>query len=681
MRPLVSVVIPVHNPGRYIEPCIRSLLRQTMSRDRFEVVFVDDGSTDGTGDRLDRLAREQPNVRVIHIPASGAPGRPRNVGIEAAHGEYIQFLDADDELAPRALDRLVRMARANGSDVVLGKFASETLNRRQDLFTRNRPSTTLAETPQLIDASMGPTKLFRTAFLREHELSFPEGWRQMEDQLFTMRAYLASGVISILGDEPCYFFNKREDEGHISSELVDPVSHVAHLAEIVGEIEDADASPALRRRLLSRFHRLEILARLASPQFLAASPAYQQALFGGLERLAHARFAEVQDGLGAIARIRSRLLHEGSLDGVRALGERIQRVGVDVRVTNAAWQRGRLEIGFRATLTNGADGDRFTLVERDGTFLLDPALVDDLVGPVEVTDELGSIRAQVSVVDRETALEWIIPAEARLSIETGGGGGEHRQPVLLGSVAIDPQRVGPGERPLDDGTWDVRVRWLGLGMHADALLALAPSGRAATEPAATEPAIRPALLGHAIRWIVPRADRDGTLRIGIGGPDRAPARLGAAGRRLLRDGPGLSIELPVATDRSGEIASGTLRFTGEPGTFDVPATFAGSIGSLVVSVRAGSAGRMPRGRYELTAHVGGARAPGLAAGAVIVRDDGRFVAVGLRGVSQLARLRAGAGWSIRSAVTTIQPHAVSAYRRLPGRAREAIRSGYGRLRA
>ena len=142
MRPLISVVIPAHNPGRYIEPCIRSLLRQTLARTEFEVVFVDDGSTDGTGKRLDRLAREQPHVRVIHIPASGGPGRPRNVGLEAALGEYVQFLDADDELAPRALERLLRMARANRSDIVLGKFASETMTRRQDLFTRNRGATT-----------------------------------------------------------------------------------------------------------------------------------------------------------------------------------------------------------------------------------------------------------------------------------------------------------------------------------------------------------------------------------------------------------------------------------------------------------------------------------------------------------------------------------------------------------
>src|SRR5690349_3360208 len=172
MPPLVTVVVPVHNPGRYIEPCIRSILRQTLSRDRFEAVFVDDGSTDGTTERLKRLAQEQPHVRSIRIPASGAPGRPRNIGLEAARGTYVQFLDADDELAPRALERLLRMARANHSDVVLGKFASETMSRRQDLFARNRPATTLSATPQLADGSLGPTKLFRAALLREREVAF-----------------------------------------------------------------------------------------------------------------------------------------------------------------------------------------------------------------------------------------------------------------------------------------------------------------------------------------------------------------------------------------------------------------------------------------------------------------------------------------------------------------------------
>lgn len=679
MRPLVSVVIPAHNPGRYIEPCIRSLLRQSMPRDRFEVVFVDDGSTDGTGERLKRLAREQSHVRVFHIPASGGPGRPRNVGLEAAVGEYVQFLDADDELAPRALERLYRMARANDSDIVLGKFASETMTRRQDLFTRNRGATSLAATPQLADASLGPTKLFRGSLLREREISFPEGWRQMEDQLFTLRAYLAAEVISILGDEPCYFFNKREDEGHISAELVDPVSHVGHLGEILDEVESGVADAALRRRFVSRFYRTEVLARLAGGQFLSAPADYQEQLFAALRSLARDRFGEgVHEGLGAFARVRSRLLVDGDLADLLSLGKRTDAFGVDARVTRAAWTNGRLGVEFRATLSRGADAHPLTVIERNGAILLDPAVADDLVGPVDVTDELAAIRAQVSVVDRETALEWIVPGGAGLSLRAlGDPDDEVRLPALLGFVELDPQRVGPGEQPLDDGSWDVLIRWSGLGIQGTGLLRLSRRAREADAPP-----ISPALLGRPVRWVVPRSDADGALRISIGGPARLPARIDDAARRVVRDGATLAIGLPVATDRSGVLAAGTLRLTGEPGAFDLPASFEGSLGGLVVSVNNVTAqGAIPRGRYELTAHLGGDEAPGLPVGAAVVRDDGRLALLGVRGMSRLAHLRSWLAWTVRSAGETTRTRALATFRRLPQPAKDLIRTAYGRLRA
>ena len=80
----VSVVVPVYNPGSYIEPCIASLLAQTHPADRLELIFVDDGSTDGTPALLDRLAREHRHVKVIHRPNSGWSGQPRNDGIAFA---------------------------------------------------------------------------------------------------------------------------------------------------------------------------------------------------------------------------------------------------------------------------------------------------------------------------------------------------------------------------------------------------------------------------------------------------------------------------------------------------------------------------------------------------------------------------------------------------------------------
>ena len=83
----VSVIVPVYNPGSDIDDCIESLLGQTLPEDELELIFVDDGSTDGTPARLDELAQRHRHVQVQHIPNSGWPGKPRNVGIDPARAD------------------------------------------------------------------------------------------------------------------------------------------------------------------------------------------------------------------------------------------------------------------------------------------------------------------------------------------------------------------------------------------------------------------------------------------------------------------------------------------------------------------------------------------------------------------------------------------------------------------
>ena len=190
---------------------------------------------------------------------------------------------------------------------------------------------------------------------------------------------------------------------------------------------------------------------------------------------------------GPCARIRSRLLRDGQLADLLALARRAEEFTVDARVTRAAWAKGRLGLEFRATLSRGPEARPLTFVERDGAFFLDPLVADDLVGPVDVSDELDAIRAQVSLVDRGTALEWIVPGGAGLSIRPAGDpDDEVRLPALVGFVELDAQRVGPGEQPLDDGAWDVQIRWSGLGLQSTGLLRLprrVRNARAAGHPA------------------------------------------------------------------------------------------------------------------------------------------------------------------------------------------------------
>ena len=101
IRPKVSAIVPVYNPGPDIDELLESLLGQTLPAGELELIFVDDGSTDGTPARLDELAARHEHVRVQHIPNSGWPGKPRNLGIDMATGDYVFFADNDDWLERR----------------------------------------------------------------------------------------------------------------------------------------------------------------------------------------------------------------------------------------------------------------------------------------------------------------------------------------------------------------------------------------------------------------------------------------------------------------------------------------------------------------------------------------------------------------------------------------------------
>ena len=112
----VSVIVPVFNTAPYLRRCLDSLLTQTLRE--IEIICVDDGSTDGSGDVLEACAAADSRIRVVHRPNAGA-GAARNAGLELATGEYLFFCDADDFAASAMLERLYARAAAQDADVVL----------------------------------------------------------------------------------------------------------------------------------------------------------------------------------------------------------------------------------------------------------------------------------------------------------------------------------------------------------------------------------------------------------------------------------------------------------------------------------------------------------------------------------------------------------------------------------
>jgi poly(ribitol-phosphate) beta-N-acetylglucosaminyltransferase len=537
-KPRVSVVVPVFNPGREIEACIASLDGQTLPSEAYEVIYVDDGSTDGTSERLDGLEATSPNVRVIHLAPSGAPGRPRNVGLDAALGRYVYFVDSDDAIAPSTLERMTGAAERHDADVVLGKHASASLARGQAMFGRNRRDMTLRSTPSLIDSSLAPNKLFRLAFLRDAGIRFPEGWRLMEDQYFVLRAYFRARRISLLADQTYYYFRRREDGDHLSGQPLDPNADIDHLRVILDMIEAETQPGALRDRAIRRLYRVEILARLADEQYAELESSSRHLLFAAANRLASERIpASIDDGLNAVARLRSSLLRDGREDALAELARRTGDVRLQSAVLDARWHHGQIRLAFEAHLAFGGSGEPVTVVDTQGGRLLDPRLTDGVTNdPVPVDEELAAVRGNVVVRQHQTAAEWVVPTH--LSLAFGGGREDTPEgaavPIVRGEAYVDPLRLGPADRPLDIGRWALRLRLNLMGIDQRTVLTIEPAR-----------ALRPAILGHPPMIVTPVID-DG-LALDIGRleaaaelPAWATSGRGGAARRV-------NVPLPLAS--------------------------------------------------------------------------------------------------------------------------------------
>ena len=113
MDPKASVIVPCWNVEKWVEDAVNSVLRSTFSD--FEIIAVDDGSTDSTGAILGRLAEEEPRVRVVHQANRGLSGA-RNGGLDVARGEFVFFLDSDDTFEPEFLSLGVGEMSATGAD-------------------------------------------------------------------------------------------------------------------------------------------------------------------------------------------------------------------------------------------------------------------------------------------------------------------------------------------------------------------------------------------------------------------------------------------------------------------------------------------------------------------------------------------------------------------------------------
>ena len=124
----ISITVPVYNVEKYLPRCLNSLVNQTFKLD-YEIICVDDGSTDNSGKILDDFAQKYPKIKVIYQENAGL-SEARNTALKYVTGKYTMFVDSDDFIAPNALEDLYNYAQKHNSDVVIFDFFRGTCDEK-----------------------------------------------------------------------------------------------------------------------------------------------------------------------------------------------------------------------------------------------------------------------------------------------------------------------------------------------------------------------------------------------------------------------------------------------------------------------------------------------------------------------------------------------------------------------
>lgn len=192
----VSIIVPCYNQARFLPKAVASLQAQTL--EDWECIIVDDGSTDNTAEVVSNLALRDERVRLVQ-QLNGGSASARDTGLKTAKGLFIQFLDADDTIAPDKLERQVAQMEHDGLDISYTAFCSETT---EGLRTAIR-SVPLSLHTVLIRWGLGASTpihsfMYRTEFIRRNRLWFHSECKDREDWKWHIKSFMAHPKQAVL---------------------------------------------------------------------------------------------------------------------------------------------------------------------------------------------------------------------------------------------------------------------------------------------------------------------------------------------------------------------------------------------------------------------------------------------------------------------------------------------------
>lgn len=241
----VSVVIAHYNGGEYVRQNLENLVNQTLADDEYEVIIVDDKSTESLNIIKEYEDKIKNFTLLVENKNNGYPSIPRNHGIDIAQGTFIMIIDQDDYIAENTLEKFIEFA-GDDSDVIVGKYkVGEGFGGTQAPFKKGNIKHADIVSDNLM-SSLAPHKMYRKDFLNKYDIRFlsheyvPVG----EDQVFNLKAYSNARNISIMSDQDYYFWCKRDDAGNLGKssryDFNTPEKFLNLGMESIKAIEDSD---------------------------------------------------------------------------------------------------------------------------------------------------------------------------------------------------------------------------------------------------------------------------------------------------------------------------------------------------------------------------------------------------------------------------------------------------------
>ena len=261
----LSYVLPCYNVERYIADCLDSIYSQDLPEDEFEVICVNDCSTDGTRSIIAKFEEIHDNLQLIDHKQNLTAGGARNTGISVARGEYIWFVDPDDMIVPKSAGTVYENAKRNDVDVLL--FNYEAVDEKNHVLKKdNSFSDCEVCGGQEFVVKYFPNHfshlcivwrcLFKTGFLKQHELLFPI-MRKAQDVVFLWKTMLVANRVQSIG-RMCYLY--RDNPYSVAKKTLD--AHVVFSERVlfaneickILENKDANVKPLIRQDMEKTMH-------------------------------------------------------------------------------------------------------------------------------------------------------------------------------------------------------------------------------------------------------------------------------------------------------------------------------------------------------------------------------------------------------------------------------------------